>query len=184
MNHTLSRMQVGEVFRITDREGKTRHAFFAGKYKTPDHQDWTYYNFLYWVASPRSASETFIRSIEDIPWQTSDFFRYREDIIQSLASVKKESLGIFHFPLVRQSPGGLSAALSAQKHWFALASYQIVIADTSTQEDIDALFEIIKFEEDLPVDNLQRPLLPKRKEQHTNESYTERSEDRRRLSYH
>lgn len=52
MSYTLSRMQVGEVFRITDREGKTRHGFFAGKYKTPDHQDWTYYNFLYWVASP------------------------------------------------------------------------------------------------------------------------------------
>ncbi len=184
MSHTLNRMQVGEVFRITDREGKTRHAFFAGKHKTPDHQDWTYYNFLYWVSSPKSVSETSIRSIQDTPWQTSDFFRYREDIIQSLVSVKKESLGIFHFPLVRQSPGGLSAALSAQKPWFALASYQIVIADTSTQEEIDALFEIIKFEEDLPVDNLQRPLLPKRKERHINESSTERSENRRRLSHY
>ena len=160
MNHTLSRMQVGEVFRITDREGKTRHGFFAGKYKTPDHQDWTYYNFLYWLDSPKSPNKTFIRIHQGISWQTSDFFRYREEIIQSLACVKKESLGIFRFPLTRQFP----ARLSAEKPWFALSSYQIVIADTSTQEDIDALFEIIKFEEDFPVDNLQRPLLPKRKE--------------------
>ena len=180
MSHILNRMQVGEVFRITDRAGQTRHGFFAGKYKTPDHKDWTYYNFLYWVAFPQSTCEFFMGSKQDISWQTSDFFRYREDIIQSLAFVKKESLGVFRFPLVRQFPAGLSA----QKPWLALASYQIVIADTSTQEDIDALFEIIKMEEDLPVDNLQRPFLPKRKEQHKNESSTERSGNRRCFSYY
>lgn len=180
MSHTLSRMKLGEVFRIMDRAGETHDGFFAGRYKVPDCPGWTYYNFLCWVASPKYVGKTFMRTHQDISWQTSDFFRYKEDIIQSLASVKKESLGIFRFPLTRESAGGLSA----EKPWLGLASYQIFIADTSTQEDIDALFQIIKLEEDLPVNNLQRPLLPKRKEQHTNESYTERSEDRRRLSYY
>ena len=180
MSHILNRMQVGEVFRITDRADHTFHGFFAGKYKRPDSPGWTYYNFLYWVAFPQSTCEFFMGSKQDISWQTSDFFRYREDIIQSLAFVKKESLGVFRFPLVRQFPAGLSA----EKPWLALSSYQIAIEDTSTQEDIDRLFKIIELEEDLPVDNLQRPLLPKRKERHTNELSTERSENRRRLSYY
>lgn len=172
MSHILNRMKIGEVFRITDRADHTFHAFFAGKYKIPDSPGWTYYNFLYWVAFPQSTRKTFsMGSEQDISWQTSDFFRYREDIIQSLAFVKKKSFGVFRFPLVRQFP----AALSAQKPWLALSSYQIFIEDTSTQEDIDRLFKIIELEEDLPVDNLQRPFLPKRKEQHTNEACIKRS---------
>lgn len=160
MNHILNRMQVGEVFRITDREGQTRDGFFASSYKVPDSPGWTYYNFLYWLDSPKSPNKTFMRIHQDISWQTSDFFRYKEDIIQSLAWVKKKSFGIFFFPLTRQFPAGLSV----EKPWLALSSYQIFIADTSTQEDIDRLFKIIKLEEGLYVDNLKRPLLPKRKE--------------------
>lgn len=160
MNHILSRMQVGEVFRITDREGQTRDGFFAGRYKVPDSPGWTYYNFLYWLDSPKSPNKTFMSIHKDISWQTCDFFHYKEDIIESLEFVKKMSFGFFRFPLIRQS----GWVLFAEKPWLGLASYQIFIADTSTQEDIDRLFKIIKLEEGLYVDNLKRPLLPKRKE--------------------
>lgn len=160
MSHVLNRMKLGEVFRIIDRAGETHDGFFAGRYKVPDCPGWTYYNFLCWVDSPMKPNKTFMRIHQDISWQTSDFFHYKEDIIQSLVSIKKESLGIFRFPLMWQFPAGLSV----EKPWLALSSYQIFIADTSTQEDIDALFKIIKLEEDLYVENLKRPLLPKRKE--------------------
>ena len=172
MSHTLSRMKLGEVFRIMDRAGETHDGFFAGRYKVPDCPGWTYYNFLYWVDSPKNPNKTFMRIHQDISWQTSDFFRYKEDIIQSLACVKIRSFGVFHFPLLRQLAGGLSP----EKPWLGLSSYQIFIADTSTQEDIDALFKIIKLEEDRSIDNLRRPLLPKRrKEEYTNDSCAKRS---------
>lgn len=176
MTHILSRMKLGEVFRIMDRAGETYDGFFAGRYKVPDSPDWTYYNFLCWVDSPKSPNKTFMRIHQDISWQTSDFFHYKEDIIQSLACVKIKSFGIFFFPLLRRLAGGLS--LSVEKPWLALASYQIFIPDTFTQEDIHALFKIIKLEEDLSIDNLRRPFLPKRKEQCTNEPSTRRSEHR------
>lgn len=160
MSHVLNRMKLGEVFRIIDRAGETHDGFFAGRHKVPYSPDWTYYNFLCWVDYPQSPNKAFMSIHQDISWQTSDFFHYKEDIIASLGLVKKMSFGFFRFPLIRQS-GWL---LSAEKPWLALSSYQIFIEDTSTQEDIDALFKIIKLEEGLYVENLKRPLLPKRKE--------------------
>ena len=173
MSYVLNEAKVGDIFRITDREGQAHHMFFAGKYKADGSRGWTHYNFLYWDKSYKSPNKNFIRIYQDISWQTSDFFTYKEDIIQTLASVKEMSFGFFRFPLIRKFGG----VLSAEKPWLALTSYRIVIGYTP-EEDIDELFEIIKLEEDLYVKSLSNPLLPKRKEQYTNESSTRRSEHR------
>ena len=153
MNHPLSEAKVGDVFRITDAAGESRDAFFAGAHKNIVDEDITTYNFLYWGEFSQRIYKAAYGAPKDYKWQTSDFFIYKEKIIQSLAYVEESHFSLYYAPLMSYSDRELS-----QKPWLVLCGYQFETAD------INRYLTITKLEEANPTQTLHQPVLPKRKE--------------------
>ena len=152
MNHTLSEANIGDVFRITDTAGESRDAFFAGAHKKSDAEDITTYNFLYWGAFSQRIYKAAYGAPEGYKWQTSDFFVYKEKIIESLADVEESYFSLYYAPLMSYTDRELS-----QKPWLVLCGYQFETADINTFLTITKL-------EASSTKVLRQPVLPKRKE--------------------
>lgn len=153
MNHPLSEANIGDVFRITDAAGESRDAFFSGAYKKSDAEDFTTYNFLYWGAFSQRIYKAAYGVSKDYKWQTSDFFAYKEKIIQSLADVEESHFSLYYAPLISYTDRELS-----QKPWLVLCGYQFETSDINTH------LTITKLEETNSTKVLRQPVLPKRKE--------------------
>ena len=153
MNHPLSEAEIGDVFRITDIAGESRDAFFAGAHKNIVDEDITTYNFLYWGEFSQRVYETSYSAPKDYKWQTSDFFVYKENIIQSLADIENSYFSLYYAPLMSKSRD------LYQKPWLVLCGYQFETADINTYLTI-----ITKLEQTNSTQVLRQPVLPKRKE--------------------
>ena len=154
MNHPLNEAKVGDVFNITDAAGESRDAFFAGAYKNNSGNEViTTYNFLYWDEFSQRIYKAVYGAPKDYKWQTSDFFAYKEKIIQSLADVEESHFSLYYAPLMCYSDRELS-----QKPWIALCGYTFETAD------INIYLTITKLEETNSTKVLRQPILPKRKE--------------------
>ena len=152
MNHTLSEAKIGDVFRITDAAGETRDAFFAGAHKKSDDEGFTTYNFLYWGEFSQRMYKAAHGAPKDYKWQTSDFFVYKEKIIQSFADIEESYFSLYYAPLMSYSDRDLS-----KKPWLVLCGYQFETADINTYLTITKL-------EASSTKVLRQPVLPKRKE--------------------
>lgn len=153
MNHPLSEAKVGDVFRITDIAGESRDAFFAGAHKNIVDEDFTTYNFLYWGEFSQRIYKAAHGVTKDYKWQTSDFFVYKENIIQSLADVEESHFSLYYAPLICYTDPELS-----KKPWLVLCGYQFETADINTY------LTITKLEQTNSTQVLRQPVLPKRKE--------------------
>ena len=153
MNHPLSEAKIGDVFRITDIAGESRDAFFAGAHKNIVDEDITTYNFLYWGEFSQRVYETSYSAPKDYKWQTSDFFVYKEKIIQSLADVEESHFSLYYAPLMSNLIRDIY-----QKPWLVLCGYQFETADINTY------LTITKLEQTNSTQVLRQPVLPKRKE--------------------
>ena len=152
MTHVLNEAKIGDVFRITDRAGESRDAFFAGAHKNIVDEDITTYNFLYWGAFSHRIYKAAFGVSKDYKWQTSDFFHYKEKIIQSLADVEESHFSLYYAPLMCYTDRDLS-----KKPWLVLCGYQFETADINTYLTITKL-------EASSTEVLRQPILPKRKE--------------------
>lgn len=153
MNHPLSEANIGDVFRITDSAGESRDAFFAGTHKSIVDEDITTYNFLYWGALSQNIYKAAHGVTKDYKWQTSDFFAYKENIIQSLADVEESRFSLYYAPLLCYTDRDLS-----KKPWLTLCGYQFETTGINTY------LTITRLEEANAIQVLRQPVLPKRKE--------------------
>lgn len=152
MNHILSEAKIGDVFRIIDAAGESRDAFFAGAHKKSDAEGFTTYNFLYWGGFSQRIYKAAHGVTKDYKWQTSDFFVYKEKIIQSLADVEESHFSLYYAPLMSYTDRDLY-----KKPWLVLCGYQFETADINTYLTITKL-------EASSTQVLSQPVLPKRKE--------------------
>ena len=153
MSHPMSEAKVGDVFRIIDTAGESRDAFFAGAYKKSDAEGFTTYNFLYWGGFSQRIYKAAHGVHKDYKWQTSDFFIYKENIIQSLGDIEESHFSLYYAPLICYTDPDLS-----KKPWLVLCGYQFETADINTH------LTITKLEETNSTKVLRQPVLPKRKE--------------------
>lgn len=154
MNYALNEAKIGDLFRITDRAGKSRDAFFTGTHKSRDAEGFTIYNFLCWDEFSQDRYERLPNASKGYKWQTSDFFTYKEDIIRASEGVLITDYSMFHSPFLWH----FSSDFSIQEPWIALCGYQFETADINT------CLTIIKLEEANSTQGLRQPVLPKRKE--------------------
>ena len=152
MNHPLSEAKIGDVFRIIDAAGESRDAFFAGAHKNIVDEDITTYNFLYWGGFSQRIYKAAHGVTKDYKWHTSDFFVYKEKIIQSLAYVEESHFSLYYAPLMSYTDRDLY-----KKPWLVLCGYQFETADINTYLTITKL-------EASSTKVLRQPVLPKRKE--------------------
>lgn len=161
MNHPLSEAKIGDVFHITEREGKSFDAFFAGVHESSDAEGFTTYNFLYWGKfSQRVYEQRLPNAPKGYKWQTSDFFTYKEDIISSLGKVLNSDYNLYYAPLLCYFNG----SFSIQKPWLALCGYQFETSDINTLLNNNSYLKITKLEGVSSTQVLRQPVLPKRKE--------------------
>ena len=161
MNHPLNEAKIGDLFHITEREGKSFDAFFAGVHESNDAEGFTTYNFLYWGKfSQRVYEQRLPNAPKGYKWQTSDFFTYKEDIISSLGKVLNSDYNLYYAPLLSYFNG----SFSIQKPWLALCGYQFETSDINTLLNNNSYLKITKLEGVSSTQVLRQPVLPKRKE--------------------
>lgn len=153
MNDILSEAKIGDVFHITDAAGESRDAFFAGTYKRSGYEDSTIYNFLHWGEFSQRIYKAIHGVPKDYKWQTSDFFVYKENIIQSLADTEESHFSLYYAPLICYTDPDLY-----KKPWLTLCGYQFETTD------VNRYLTITKLEETNATQALHQPVLPKRKE--------------------
>lgn len=154
MNYALNEAKIGDLFHITERDGKSIDAFFAGTYKRSGYEDSTIYNFLYWGAFSQRMHKAAYGTSKNYKWQTSDFFVYREKIIESLANIEESHFSLYNAPLIAYS----NQDFFIEKPWLTLCGCQFETTDVNRHLTITKLKEVNTTQ------GLHQPVLPKRKE--------------------